>query len=142
MTIRDICEHGVITATRSMPITEAAQLMKEKNIGSIVIIDNEIDNEPIGILTDRDIAMKIVADDIIDKTICVGDIMCQDLLLLKEKQGINEALEMMCAKGVRRAPVIDENNKIVGIASADDLLILLADELSSLAKLVNKQVAH
>ncbi len=140
MSIHKICTAKVITAVKSMPIQEAAMLMKKNNIGDIVVIESKTNNKPIGILTDRDIAMKIVADGVDAKTICVGDVMSSDLLVLKKHQGINEAIEMICAKGVRRAPIVDDNDKICGIAAVDDLLILVSDELSSLAKLVRKQI--
>lgn len=140
MSIRKICTHEVIKAAKSMSIKEVARLMKKNNIGTVVIVENETDSKPIGILTDRDLTIKILAEDIESKDVRIGDIMSNDLLILKKHQGINEAIEMMCAKGVRRAPVVDENYNLCGIAVVDDLLLLIADELNSLAKLVRKQI--
>jgi CBS domain-containing protein len=140
MSIRKLCTANVVTAVKSMPVKEAARLMKENNIGNVVVVENETDNRPVGILTDRDIVIKILADEVDVENICVGDVMTEDLLILKQHQSINEAVEMMCAKGVRRAPIIDGDNKLCGIAAADDLLILIADELNSLARLVGKQI--
>lgn len=141
MSIRKICACEVVKAAKSLSIKEAAKLMKKNNIGNIIVVENETNDEPIGILTDRDIVVKIFADEIDVKNICVGDVMSNDLLVLKQHQGVNEAIEMMCAKGVRRAPIVDENYKLCGIATVDDLLLLVADELNSLAKLVRKQIA-
>jgi len=141
MSIGKFCEHNVVIAPKDMAVHEAAKLMKRYNIGDIVVVDNEDrDAGPVGILTDRDIAMKIVANELDANKISIGDAMSQNLLTLNDQQGIQEAIDMMSAKGVRRAPVIDNHHKIVGIVSIDDLLILIADEMSSLAKLVRKQV--
>lgn len=142
MTIRDICEKNVLTVSKETSITEAAKLMKKHNVGNVVVVENKvIKNIPIGILTDRDIVLKIVADEENANAISVGDTITRELLVLKGHQGINEALEMMCAKGVRRAPIVDDNNHVIGIISADDLLILMAEEFSTLSRLVHKQVA-
>jgi CBS domain-containing protein len=142
MSIRKICTCEVVKAVKSMPAKEAAKIMKKNNIGAIVVVENETNSKVVGILTDRDIVVKVFAENIDAKNICVGDVMSNDLLVLKQHQGINEAIEMMCAKGVRRAPIVDDGGKLCGIAVVDDLLLLIADELSSLAKLVRKQITH
>ncbi len=141
MSIKHICERDVVTTTKDVSIYEVAKLMKKHNVGNVVVIDNQvITNKPIGILTDRDIAMKIVAEDVDARQISAGDIMADNLLLLHANQSINEAIDMMCAKGVRRAPISDDTHKVIGIASIDDLFILLAEEMGSLSKLIRKQV--
>lgn len=140
MTIGTHCKHSVITAPKSTNVFEAAKLMKKNNIGNIVIVDDRNGSIPVGILTDRDVAIKIVADEVDPRTLTIGDAMSQDLLVLKEHQPIQEAIDMMCAKGVRRAPIVDNNNKIIGITSVDDLILLLVNELGSLGKLIGKQI--
>jgi CBS domain-containing protein len=141
MSIKDICGRQVVTTTKDASVNEVAKLMKKHNVGNVVVIDNQvITNKPVGILTDRDIAMKIVAEDVDARQISAGDIMAENLLLLHGDQSINEALDMMCAKGVRRAPISDDTHKVIGIASIDDLFIMLAEEMGSLSKLIRKQV--
>jgi CBS domain-containing protein len=141
MSIRDICETVVVTTPKDTSVYEAAQLMKKQNVGNVVVVDKQNSSKPVGIITDRDVVMKIVADDGDAKKVTVGDAMTENLLVLKSNQGLNEALNMMGAKGVRRAPIVDENNSIVGIATVDDLLILIAKEVNKLAYLISKQVA-
>lgn len=140
MTIHKIGTGDVIKVTKFTPLLEAAKLMRKKNIGNIVVVENEYENKPIGMLTDRDIAMKVVAEDLNVRDLSVGDVMSADVLVLKKHQAVNDALDMMAAKGVRRAPIVEEDETVCGIATIDDLLILLADELNSLAKLVRKQI--
>lgn len=139
MTIGKHYKHKVVTALRSTSVYKAAQLMKQNNIGNIVVVD-ETGNIPVGIFTDRDVAMKIVADEIDPCQLTIGDAMCQDLLILREDQSVQEAVDMMCAKKVRRAPIVDQNNKIIGIVTVDDLILLFADELGSIAKLIRQQI--
>jgi CBS domain-containing protein len=141
MSIGKICETKVITATKDMMITEAAQVMKEHNIGSIVVVEQQQSSFiPIGMLTDRDIVTKVVTEDLDLDSVTVGDVMNGELLLLKKHQSIQEAIDMMSAKGVRRVPVIDDNNVLIGVFSVDDLFILLADEIQSVARLIRKQI--
>ncbi len=141
MSIKDICERDVVTTTKDTSVYEVAKLMKKHNVGNVVVVDNQvITDKPVGILTDRDIAIKIVAEDVDARQISVRDIMAENPLILHANQSINEALDMMCAKGVRRAPISDDTHKVVGIASIDDLFIMLAEEMGSLSKLIRKQV--
>lgn len=140
MTIGIHCKHSVITAPKNTSVFEAARLMKKNNIGNIVIVDDGNRGIPVGILTDRDIAIKIVADEVDPRALTVGDAMSQDLLVLKDHHHIQEAIDMMCAKGVRRAPIVDKSNKIIGITTVDDLILLLVNELGGVAKLIGKQI--
>ena len=140
MTIGKHCKHEVITAPRDTSVYKATQLMKQHNIGNIVVVDGNDRNTPVGIFTDRDVAMKIVADEVDPRQLTIGDAISQDLLILQEHQHIQEAIDMMCAKKVRRAPIVGKDNKITGIVSVDDLILLFADELGSVAKLIRQQI--
>lgn len=142
MPIGKVFERDMVTAIRDTSIFDAAKLMKLHEIGDVVVVDKEVGGIPIGIVTDRDLVTKVIADEADPYEVTVGDVMSEDLLILKRHQGIREALEMMCAKGVRRAPIVDDNNQLVGIITVDDLILLIADELGSVAKLVRKQVAE
>ncbi len=130
MTIGRIFKREVISAPKDMSVIEAAKLMKKHKIGDIVVIDNQKDGRPIGIFTDRDITVEIVADKVEPASICIGDAMSEELLILQYHLGVREAVDSMCAKGVRRAPVVDQEGKVIGIVTLDDLILLLADELA------------
>lgn len=142
MSIGKLFKREVITAPRDMSVNDAAKLMKKNKIGDIVVINDESGGVPVGIFTDRDITVKIVAEEVDPRSLCVGDAMSEELLILKEHFGIREAVDLMCAKGIRRAPITNPDGKITGIVSIDDLILLLADELGSIAKLINKQIAR
>ena len=140
MAIGEICSREVVFARRDTTIKVAARLMRESHIGSLVVVD-EPDGKriPAGILTDRDIVVAVVALGLNPDAIQVGDVMSQELLAVREDAGVAETAELMRMKGVRRLPVTDDAGALVGIIAADDLLMLLAEELSALAMMVSRE---
>ena len=140
MAIGEICSREVVFARRDTTIKVAARLMRESHIGSLVVVD-EPDGKriPAGILTDRDIVVAVVALGLNPDAIQVGDVMSQELLAVREDAGVAETAELMRMKGVRRLPVTDDAGALVGIIAADDLLMLLAEELSAIAIMVSRE---
>lgn len=141
MTIGAICNRDVITVLRDDTVLHAAKLMRQHHVGDVVVIElgsNE-KAKPIGILTDRDIVVDLVATELDGKVITTGDIMVANLAVIQESAGVLEAIQMMTAKGVRRLPVVDEDEGLVGIVTLDDLLLLLAKEFGGLSKLVTRE---
>ena len=88
---------------------------------------------------DRDIAVEVVAAGVNPEALTAGDIMGPDLATVREGEGLFEALRYMRDKGVRRMPVVDADGALVGILTLDDLLSLLAEQLTELAKLVSHE---
>jgi CBS domain-containing protein len=140
MTIGTVCNHAVITAHASATILEAATLMRQHHVGDIVVVkDHQGKQIPIGIVTDRDIVVDLVATELDCKVITVGDIMVTNLAVAKASTGILEAIQLMASKGVRRLPIVDNNDELMGIVTLDDVLLLLAKELGALTKLVARE---
>jgi CBS domain-containing protein len=137
MTISKIAVKDVITITKEANIIAAAKLMREKKVGDVIVVQKDEEGHvPIGILTDRDIVVAIIAEDVKLEDVSVGDTMSYELLIVHENQGIWEVLQMMSAKKVRRAPIVDEKGYLVSVVSIDDLLRLLADEINQVAKII------
>jgi CBS domain-containing protein len=114
--------------------------MCDAHVGTVVVVDDHGGKDfPIGIVTDRDMlrAQLQRASDLF--CLSVGEAYTHDPLCLREDVGVAEALERMKARGVRRAPVVDRAGQLVGIVSTDDLLAYLAEQLSTMAKLVESQ---
>jgi CBS domain-containing protein len=134
----------VVFAAREETVATAAKLMRENHVGSIVVVEqvNSGKRIPIGIVTDRDLVVEVLAPGLDAKTITVGDIMGAELVTVREKEGLLETMEIMRYKGVRRIPVVDEAGQLIGIASIDDLLEVLAEEMTELAKIVAREQAH
>lgn len=142
--IGGICSRDVVFTTRDTTVSAAAKLMREHHVGSIVVVEqmNGGKRLPLGIVTDRDIVVEVVAPGLDAETITVGDIMTTELVTAPESEGLLETMEIMRYKGVRRIPVVDSAGQLIGIASIDDLLEVLAEEMTELAKIVTRERAH
>jgi len=136
MPVDDLARSDVVTATEETPVSELGQTMADETIGSVVIVDDET---PVGIVTDRDLALRCVADagETSDKT--AANVMTEDLKTIERDAGFYEAVDRMSDNGIRRLPVTDDSGKLVGILTSDDLTTLLADEQQGLSKVIEAQ---
>jgi CBS domain-containing protein len=126
----EICKRDVVVAYRDMPLTEAAQLMRERHVGSlVVVVDRASERVPVGILTDRDIVVAVVAKALDPRALKVGDVMTGGVFVVREQDGPAEVLRAMRENGVRRVPVVTRGGALAGILAIDDLLELMSDEL-------------
>jgi CBS domain-containing protein len=125
----------VVTVTATASVREAARLMRAKNVGAVVVVNN---NRPAAILTDRDIAVSVVADGRDASTVTVGDIMHRDLTVIPAENGLMDAAKTFAAKGVRRLPVVDRRGKVMGILTLDDLVMLLGNEMGQVASALQR----
>ncbi len=143
MAIGEICSREVVCAKRDASVKMAARLMREYHIGSVVVVD-EPDGAriPAGVVTDRDITVAVVALGLDPEVIQIGDIMGTELIAVPEDTGIAEAVELMRLKGIRRVVVTDAGGNLVGIVAADDVLSVLAEEMSALASMVGREQKH
>jgi CBS domain-containing protein len=143
MSIGDICNRETVFATKDSSISQAAQLMREHHVGDLVVVEEKAGRRiPVGILTDRDLVIEILAKDVDMHNVSVGDVMSNELMTARESDGLYETMQRMRAKGVRRVPVVDANGALAGIVTVDDLLDLLADELTTLARLLSREQAR
>jgi CBS domain-containing protein len=140
MPISEICNREVVIVQSGSAVLEAAQLMRQHHVGDVVVVEERGGvRVPVGIVTDRDLVVEIMAPELDQRVITVGDIMIPELVTVEENAGVSETIEYMRAKGVRRVPVVDNSGGLVGILTLDDLLELLAEELLALAKLVKHE---
>ncbi len=135
-----LCNRTVITATPDTSILEAAQLMRENHVGSLIVIkDKDGHAEPVGIITDRDIVIELVARAVPLDDVTVGDIMSFALLKVLEDETVFDTAQRMRSRGVRRVPVVTKTGELAGILALDDILSLLGEELSMLCKLTQRE---
>jgi CBS domain-containing protein len=114
--------------------------MLQHNVGDVLIVDDSRGKRiPVGIITDRDIVVGIVALKLDPARTTTGDLMKKEVVTVREDQGVFETIQHMRMNGIRRMPVVDRNGALVGILSIDDLIQLLAEEMSELAKLISKE---
>lgn len=133
MSIGALCNWKVITISGSESARLAAKKMKEKNVGSLVVVDGK---KPMGIVTDRDIALRVVAAGKDADALKVGEIMTRVPATIDEHMGILDASAMFGKTAVRRLPIVDSAGELKGIVSVDDLFDILARELGNIASAV------
>jgi CBS domain-containing protein len=140
MSIGELCNRDVAFAMRETTIAAAAKLMRHYHVGSLVVVDEKAGRRvPVGIITGRDIVVEVVATGLDAGTITVGDIMVHEIVTAPESMGVMETIQLMRVKGVRRLPVVDAGGGLAGIVTVDDLLDVLAEELSELARIVVRE---
>ncbi|WP_255190937.1 CBS domain-containing protein [Natronobeatus ordinarius] len=136
MPVENLARNDVVTATPETPIQELAATMNDSDVGSIVITDGP---DPVGIVTDRDLAMRVLAEGADPAEHTAEDVMSAELCTIDRHAGFYKATELMSEHGVRRLPVVDSDGNLAGIITADDLNELLADEQQELAGVVRAQ---
>ncbi|MDA2918055.1 CBS domain-containing protein [Desulfobacterota bacterium AH_259_B03_O07] len=120
--MRRITKKKVVTANPDDSVVKAARLMNSKRVGSVVVVRNK---KPIGILTDRDIALRVVAKKAdLDSTL-VKDVMTKKLITGKEGQRAAELAKVMHQYGIRRIPTVNKKGELSGIITLDDLLYMI-----------------
>jgi CBS domain-containing protein len=131
MPINECCTTTVVTCGTDASVPEVAELMRRHHVGAILVTaGQDADRVPVGIITDRDIVLETVALQLDVPIFTAGDIMSTPVISVRESEGIIEALRLMRSSNIRRLPVVTEAGTLYGIVSSDDLLKLLAAELS------------
>jgi CBS domain-containing protein len=137
MTVGQICNRVVVFAFRNTPLPDAAKLMRENHIGSLVIVDeSDRGRIPVGMLTDRDIAIAVVAQALDPRTLTAGEVMSGELVTANEQDDMLDTLQRMRRRGVRRVPVLNATGTLAGIVTLDDLLELVAEQLGDVVKAI------
>lgn len=140
MRVGEYCNREVVFIGEESSIAEAAVVMRQHHVGDVVIVKKEQGKRiPLGILTDRDIALEIVAKYADAESVAVGDAMSFDLTVVDEDDDLMHVIELMRDKGVRRIPVVDVDESLTGILTVDDIIDLLGEILIDLTHLVDRQ---
>ena len=133
MKIDDVCSRVVVVGLPATSVHEAARLLREHHVGALVVIDSRDRSRPKGIVTDRDMVVEVLAMGVDADKLTVADIMTRDIVTASSGDDVFETIRMMHSRGVRRVVVIDDAGALVGIASLDDLLELVAAGLTGLS---------
>ncbi len=142
MTVGDLCTRIVITAESHETVVDAARRMRDRHVGTLVIVTNS-DRKPIGLVTDRDLVVSALAQspDKID-SLEVGDVMSRDLVTALPTESVEDALNRMRRHGVRRLPVVSSEGLLEGLIAFDDIVEQLSEGLAALAGLVMSEQKH
>lgn len=140
MKLKELCTPDVVSCTAEINALHAARLMRDHHVGDLVILDeNSEDGTPIGIVTDRDIVVEVLAKELDPAKVTLREIMRVPLVLARASEEVEQALERMRTHGVRRVPVLDDEGKLAGIISLDDLLMRLAADAGALAQIIARE---
>lgn len=135
MPIKDVARTDVRTAHRDQSAGNLATVMKEENIGSVII---ENDRKPVGIVTDRDLVLEVLEPRADPKSVTAGDIMTETPVTIDADRGVFDAVRTLNEHSIRRLPVVTDD-KVAGIVTLDDLLVMLSDELASLSEVIEAE---
>jgi len=143
MSIRECCNIGVVCCEAETTIPEVAALMRKHHVGDVIVIENqERGRVPIGIVTDRDIVIETIAVQLDVEVFTAGDIMNTPIVSVRADEGLVETLHAMRDHKVRRMPVVSNSGELYGIVTADDIMRLLAMELSLMTAAIVEQPIH
>ncbi|WP_395702793.1 CBS domain-containing protein [Aquabacterium sp.] len=131
----EICQRVVSVAYPTLALEEAARVMRDQHVGSLVVVEEIAPDERmvVGMLTDRDIVTAVVARQQPVYGMSVGDVMSRDVVTVRERDSLLDVLATMRSKGVRRVPVVGPQRRLVGLCAIDDVLQQIAEQLQALA---------
>ncbi len=141
LTAGEFCDRDVVIALRHERVTEVARRMRDHHVGSVIVVDERADGRvPVGVLTDRDIVVGLVAVDpsYLDRA-QVADLLSGKLVSAREHEDPVDVMARMRGHGVRRLPVVDANGLLQGLITFDDLVDYIAEELSRMAAILRRQ---
>ena len=140
MIVGDLCSRDVATVAAATGLVEAAQTMRSRHVGFLVVTpDGAANGIPVGVLTDRDVVIEVVSKGVDPLSLTAGDVMTRDPLVIAADARPEHALKQMRIFGVRRTPVSDAQGRLVGVLALDDLLDWLAGTLADAAGVVRRE---
>lgn len=140
MSVGHVCNREAIVANRGDSLLDIAKLMRKYHVGSVIIVEPHGERvRPIGIITDRDLVVEILAEELDNSTVALEDVMSPTLITAEEDDDVYDVIEAMRNHGVRRVPVVDQEGFLVGVLAMDDLLWNLSQELGNIVALIERQ---
>ena len=140
MLLSEICTPDVVYCSADSTALAAARLMRERHVGDVVVVDEPNgDQTPIGVVTDRDIVVGVIAKDQDPAKVIVREIMRTPVVVAHATEEVSEAVERMKVHGVRRIPVMGESQRLVGILCLDDLLKQIVTDAGALVDIVSRE---
>lgn len=140
MSVGRICCRDVDTVEIDENVMAAAVRMRERDVGTLVCVDGQ--GRPVGVVTDRDLAMRVVAEGRAPSDTPIGHAMTPEPHTVNEDTPIETALSLMRSARCRRLPVVGKDQRLVGIVALDDVLALLAEEFALLGGLIEREAPH
>jgi CBS domain-containing protein len=141
MRVGEICRSPVVTCRRETGVPELASMMREHHVGAVIVVEERDGlTAPVGIVTDRDLVVHVLAERLDPALLHAGDLLSGHLVTIDHREGVYEAIWQMRSQRVRRLPVVDARCELTGIVTMDDVTRFLAEELGDLARVVPQQI--
>jgi signal-transduction protein with cAMP-binding, CBS, and nucleotidyltransferase domain len=137
MSVGRICVRSVDVAKTNESVSVAAWRMHARNVGTLIVVDD--DQRPLGLVTDRDLVMRVLAETRDPNQTTIGSVMTRFPQTVREETSIEDAMAVMRDGPYRRVPVVSRDGRLVGILSLDDILDLLAEEFGEIGRLLRKE---
>ena len=139
MTVGKYCNREVYVALPDTSILELAKLMREYHVGDIIVVEQLGEKRmPVGIVTDRDLVVEVLAQGVDMNAVVARDVMSSELVTVNEQDALLDALETMRSNGVRRVPVVSKGGNLEGILTVADAIELINEASSQLSQIIRK----
>ena len=143
MHISDICTHDVVQIATDAPLNEAAEIMRKRHVGALVVTEQPNGERiPVGIITDRDIVLAVVAHGVAPESLTAGDVMTHPLATCRADEDLFDAIQTMRERGVRRLPVLNASGGLAGMVAADDIFSALGTHMRDLSQVLGHEQAR
>lgn len=143
MSVGEYCNREVVVADKGTSVREAARLMRQHHTGDLVVVQRRgSESIPIGIVTDRDLVIEVLAEDAPMDMLTLVDLMSTELSTAREDEELWMVMNRMRSLGVRRMPVVNERGVLVGILTMDDAVELISEALSDMSQLVRREISE
>jgi len=141
MNIGQVCNRRVVKTMKTERVLAAARRMRDEHVGDLIVVEETRGRVvPVGVLTDRDIVVGILAKDIEHlRTLDVGDVLTREVVTARETDDMSDVLERMVQHGVRRIPVVDGEGMLIGIFTLDDWLATVSRDLQNALRLIDRE---
>jgi signal-transduction protein with cAMP-binding, CBS, and nucleotidyltransferase domain len=140
MSVGEVCNRAVVVTGPRTGVVEAARLMREFHVGDLVVVEpHDGGRVPVGIVTDRDLVVEVLAEEVDPAAVTVADVMSSDLMVAREPDDLLDTVKRMAQRGVRRVPVVGQDGHLVGLLAADDVLDLVLEQVSGLVHVTRRE---
>lgn len=140
MIVGEYCNRDVVVINCNESVKNAAELMRHYHVGDLVLLEEQKNKKsPVGIVTDRDLVIEVMAAGIAPESLLIKDIITEPFSSVFENDNLLDALELMHSKKIRRLPVINNDKALVGIITLDDLIEILAENMAKVVDVIKLQ---
>lgn len=143
MNLVTLMNKRVVVVPPGTPVETAARLMRDEHVGALVVLSSEAAHaRPVGVLTDRDLVIEVLAQGAPPALLTVGDVTLPRLVTAESDESLFDAMERMSREGVRRLVVVDASGGVLGLVSMDDILVALSQSLALMARTISHELRN